>query len=89
MQELTLPCGRKTSVLGRESAPSTLVDNLRSDSDVGNIPGFTHLQTRPHIVPWFISDSLGFLATTFVLVRKTFRSKETAGQDRSPGARLD
>ena len=76
-------------LFGWEPAPSTVVANLRSHTDVGDIPGFTLLQTHPHTILWFISDSPGFSAATFVIVKKKFRSKETAGQDRSPGAGQD
>ena len=58
-------------------------------ADVGDMPGFALLQTHHHTILWFISDSPGFSAATFVIVKKKFRSKETAGRDRSPGAGLD
>lgn len=54
--------------------------------DRGGLPGFTHLQTPLPTVSRFISESPGFSDTTFVIVRRKFRSKETAGQDRSPRA---
>lgn len=68
---------------------SAIVSNFRSDGDVGDRPGFTHLNTHLQTIPRFISDSPGFSAATFVIARKKFRSKETAGQDRSPGTWLD
>ena len=72
-------------LLGEGGCTAVIAANLRSDGDMGDRPGFAHSQTRLHTIPWFISDSPGFSAATFVIARKKLRSKETAGQHRSPG----